>query len=438
MRNVRYIYKLTLAYVHRFRGILIIGIGIGLLLFLALLYILPKLSPETNRIGINGRYYTSDLPPQILSILSEGLTRISEDGVVVPAIAESWETPDKGKTWIFRLQENLYWQDGTAISSESIHYDFSDVQIERPDERTIVFKLDEPFSPFPSIVSDPVFKQGLIGMKEWEVKNISVVGNYIERLELVDKQKNVRLYRFYPTIERTKLALKLGEVDSIENMYEIAPFEHWNTVTIEPHTQENQIVTLFFNTLDPLLSEKTMRQALAYAIDKDIFGKRAISSIPMSSWAHNPQVKPYEYDREHAQDLIDDMPDEAKKDIQIKLYTTPSLVSVADSIAQNWNDIGIPTTVQISTERPQEYQVFLTIYETPKDPDQYSIWHSTQAATNISKYASPRIDKLLEDGRTLIDSEDRRKVYVDFQRFLLEDLPAVFLYHPTYYTISRK
>ena len=34
--------------------------------------------------------------------------------------------------------------------------------------------------------------------------------------------------------------------------------------------------------------------------------------------------------------------------------------------------------------------------------------------------------------------EDRKKTYLDFQRFLLEDSPAAFLYYPTTYTIARK
>ncbi|MCS7092795.1 MAG: peptide-binding protein, partial [Patescibacteria group bacterium] len=77
------------------------------------------------------------------------------------------------------------------------------------------------------------------------------------------------------------------------------------------------------------------------------------------------------------------------------------------------------------------------IYDIPLDPDQYSLWHSMQTESNISKYANPRIDKLLEDGRVTIDIQERKKIYLDFQRFLLEDAPCVFLYHPEYYSIVR-
>ena len=74
--------------------------------------------------------------------------------------------------------------------------------------------------------------------------------------------------------------------------------------------------------------------------------------------------------------------------------------------------------------------------EIPADPDQYTLWHSTQS-TNITGYNSPKIDKLLEDGRKISDKEERKAIYLDFQRFLVEDTPAAFLFHPTVYTIIR-
>jgi len=48
-----------------------------------------------------------------------------------------------------------------------------------------------------------------------------------------------------------------------------------------------------------------------------------------------------------------------------------------------------------------------------------------------------KIDKLLEDGRTTIDQKERRLIYFDFQKSLLEELPAIFLYFPNRYQVSR-
>jgi peptide/nickel transport system substrate-binding protein len=437
--KLRYLVRLTIAYIVRFRGIIIISAVLGVFVFVTILFLTRYLyTPTVERIGMSGRYYSDNLPESVLSLLSDGVTHVDDAGYIEPGLAESWETPDKGKTWIFKLKENIFWQDGTEVTSDSIHYDFTDVTVERPDSLTIVFKLDQPYSPFPSVVSTPVFKKGLLGMGKWKVKNISVVGNYIEELTIEDAQKNVKIYRFYPTVERTKLAFKLGEVDSLIDLSDASSFSNWQTAKITNETKTDEIVTLFFNTQEKGVSEKSLRQALSYAINKDELGERATSSIPQYSWGFNPQVKRYDFDQKRAKELVEDLPNESKENLEIKLLTTPNLVSVADKIASDWKNIGIPTTVQVSTVTPTDYQVFLTVYNVPKDPDQYSIWHSTQTNTNISHYSSPRIDKLLEDGRIIIDTQERRKVYLDFQRFLLEDAPAVFLYYPQRYEVKRK
>ena len=107
-------------------------------------------------------------------------------------------------------------------------------------------------------------------------------------------------------------------------------------------------------------------------------------------------------------------------------------------IAKDWEKVGIKVNLQVISQIPSDYQAFLAIFDIPDDPDQYSMWHSTQTATNITRYQDPRIDKLLEDGRSEINIDARKRIYFDFQRFLVEDSPAVFLYYPTIYTIGRE
>ena len=72
----------------------------------------------------------------------------------------------------------------------------------------------------------------------------------------------------------------------------------------------------------------------------------------------------------------------------------------------------------------------------PNDPDQYALWHEDQA-NSITLLSDKRIDKLLEDGRQTINQDDRKQIYDDFQKYLSDRVPAVFLYFPYEYTISR-
>ena len=409
--------------------------------FFLLKYLLPLFAESQSvRIGMTGRYTLSNLPTSILDMIGDGLTKLDVNGNVEPNLASSWESPDKGKTWVFTLKDGLYWQDGKKVVSSGIAYQFSDVSIERTDAKTITFKLQNPYSAFPSVVSKPTFKSGLLGTGEYRVTNISLNGSVVEQLSMKNKNGGVIVYKFNPTEEKTKLALELGQVDQILDVLDPSPLDSWGKMKITEKSNTGQYVGVFFNTQDKLLAEKNIRQALSYAIDKTALnGKRAIGPISIDSWAYNPQVKPYDFDLVKAKTMIDDYKKSAKlTDVSVNLSTTPILLNTAEAVAKDWEAVGVKVNLQVISQVPSDYQAFLAIFDTPDDPDQYSMWHSTQTATNITHYQNPRIDKLLEDGRSEINIDARKKIYFDFQRFLVEDSPAAFLYYPTTYTISRK
>ena len=440
MKNIRYIFRFLRAFISRFKSLILLGIGAGILLFILLRLLGPTLfTKKTVNIGIVGKYRTDNLPVSILSLIGDGLTKVDETGVVEPNLAVSWETPDSGQTWIFHLKDNISWQDGKKVTANNIVYSFSDAKEETPDAKTIIFKLQSSFAPFPSIVSQPVFRKGLLGTGRWKVTKASLTGNFVQKLIITSSIHEEKVFKFYPTEERAKLAFKLGSVDSIEGVFSKQPFDIWKNTTIRADINKYRYVALFFNNQDSLLGSKEIRQALSYAIDKNkLPGPRAYGPISPDSWAYNPQVKPYNYDETKAKEIVSGLSKEVKSSLNINLATSTVLLPVAEQIARDWEKAGVKTNILVENDIPQDFQAFLAAIDTPKDPDQYSIWHSTQTATNIARYKDPRIDKLLEDGRLEMDTEKRKKIYLDFQRFLVEDAPAIFLYHPITYTISRK
>lgn len=432
MKQIRYIFKLTVAFISRFKGIIFIGVFLGFLFFIFLRFISPLIfSRNVEKIGITGRFLVSNLPQSVVSYIGEGLTKVDSEGNLQPGLAESWENKDDGKTWIFHLASDKLWQDGKKVDATTINYNFEDVTVEKPDAQTLIFKLSSAFSPFPTVVTKPAFKKGLLGTGDWKVTKLSLAGSYVEKLVIQNDDGDRKIFKFYPTEERTKLAFKLGNVDFIWDLIEVAPFDNWTTAQVKEKTNLDRYVAVFFNTQSGAVADKALRQALSYAIDKDTLGSvRALGPINPQSWAYNPQIKPYDYDVARAKDLI-------KNEPEVKLITTPVLLPIAEQIEKYWSAVGVKTTVQVTSSLPEEYDAFLAIYDIPVDPDQYALWHSTQVATNISHYTSPRIDKLLEDGRLEQSREKRREIYLDFQRFLLEDAPAVFLYHPVSYNVTR-
>ncbi len=427
-------------FVSRFKFVIVVGAFVGALFFILLKYISPMLfAGTTEKIGITGRYSATTLPKEVLFFVGNGLTKLDESGIPEPDLALSWETPDNGKTWIFKLDPNRIWHDGKKVMSQDIKYQFTDLSVETPDSETIVFKLQNSYSAFPVIVSKVVFKKGLLGTGEYKVKKVTVSGNIVQNISLDNEKGDIKVYKFYPTEERTKLAYKLGEVTKIENIINASSFSAWRGAKTEGSIQKGEYVAIFFNNSVSPLSEKNLRQALSYAINKDALGTpRAISPISKNSWAYNPQVKPYEYDMPKAKKVISELPKEITENLEITLTTSPVLLPAAEKIVKDWKDAGVNAEVRVQGAIPQDYQALLVIFDIPDDPDQYSLWHSTQMTSNISKYADPRIDKLLEDGRAIVNAEERKKIYLDFQRFLVEDAPAVFLYYPTTYTVERK
>jgi peptide/nickel transport system substrate-binding protein len=103
----------------------------------------------------------------------------------------------------------------------------------------------------------------------------------------------------------------------------------------------------------------------------------------------------------------------------------------------SWKKIGMQVRIEEVDSLPSDFQMYLGDFTLPRDPDQYTVWHSNQV-NNITKFKNLRIDKLLEDGRQTTDFQTRQKIYFDFQKYLLDEQPASFLFFPYVYEITRK
>lgn len=234
------------------------------------------------------------------------------------------------------------------------------------------------------------------------------------------------------------LAYKQGEVDRLEGILAVDPdIMKWKNTVVTDEVNYSRMVSIFFNVKDPLLQEKSVRQALAWAVPDMPDEERAYSPIGKTSWAYTDTVKKYTFDEKQAKKLFD-----ATKlgttSATLTLHTFSPYLSIAQKIAESWTRFGIKTEVKVENIRPESYQVLLTARDIPKDPDQYAFWHSTQTQTNIDNYSNPKIDKLLEDGRVETDPEKRLQLYVDFQKRLVDEAPALFLYYPKTFRIERK
>ncbi len=117
--------------------------------------------------------------PNIFPFTFEGLTFANEfTGKIEPGLAESWESFDNNRRYIFTLREGLKWSDGTPLTADDVVFTYQDIvfnpeiatdqkdvlkigskglfpSIRKLDDRRVEFTLPEPFAPFLRITSGP-------------------------------------------------------------------------------------------------------------------------------------------------------------------------------------------------------------------------------------------------------------------------------------------
>lgn len=440
--RIRFFSRLLKAFLTKYYLPVVLGALLGSTsFFLAprFLPLVPKFQ-DTYVIAQVGRYSLSELPIPVQSKISIGLTTLTPDGMPAAGLAKSWSVDESGKVYTFELNQTIKWQDGTQIKSKDIVYHFKDLEVTYPDSNHLVMKLKEPFSPLPLVLSHPVFKSGLLGAGSYKVNRVKKTGQIIESLVLSPIDKASRLskikYDFYPSEQQARLAFKLGTANAVEDIQELSDLEDWPSTQISSLVQKDRFIGVFFNTQSPDFSGqsgKSLRQTLAYAIDKSHWTNRAVSSISPNSWAYNADVKKYDYDLTRAKQLLEKV---EKVPSKLTISVLPIYLPAAENIKSDWDTLGVPTQIQVVPEIPTDFSILVIAQAIPLDPDQYNLWHSTQS-TNITHFNRPRADKLLEDGRKTIDIDTRKNIYAELQKFITEEVPVIFLYHPTTYTITR-
>ena len=137
--------------------------------------------------------------------------------------------------------------------------------------------------------------------------------------------------------------------------------------------------------------------------------------------------------------------------LTMELTTTDSGANAqaAQEIKSFWEALGVKTSVkteaaaQIESDviRPRNFEALLFSQLVGADPDLYGFWHSSQAGgqgLNIADYKNKDVDALLESARLTTDQDQRLAKYQKFQEILTNDLPAIFLYSPTYLYVQGK
>ena len=403
-------------------------------------------SKNSIRIGLVGTYQEHDLPEEVTKLVSASLVLPDKNNRIKPNLVSGWETNNDATVFKFKLKDNLKWEDGSKIISSDLEFPIPDVDVSYPDDKTIQFKLKDSYSPFPSLLNKPIFKkETLLGIGPYKIDKIEKSRIFITKITLtpIDPKLPVIYVRFYPNEKVAQTGFALGEVEVLLGITNPKALTSNPKVAIKQRVDYTKIVTVLYSMADNLVGGKnrSLRQAFSFIAPQIKEEEVADSPYPPFSWGYDSTAKKYLNNQDEAKAALERAKAQMNSDQlhgEIILTATPNLEDVGKQIILAWKSLGFDAKLRIESGIPQNFQSLLITQSIPTDPDQYFLWHATQTKTNIAKVDVKRIDKDLEDGRKIISEDDRKLKYFDFQKALLEEAPAIFLYFPKYTIVYLK
>src|SRR3989338_6374421 len=439
-KRVRHYYWFFSVFLKKNIKFLITSFVSGFFIILVLINLFPLLNTfflkQKEIVGIAGKYTLLNPPEDVLRLISSPLITVDQNGEIQPVLAHSWETLNSGKTYRFHLKNDLYWSDKKKFTAKEIKYTLKDVDVKVIDDYTIDFNLKQALVIFPIYLTQPVIKYPLEGVGSlYSVQSYRLEKNILKTIYLSPNKPGaaLKVYKFYNTEEDLINAYKKGEITSFNTLNRTLAesFVKWKNTKIDRNVDYSQIITLFINTRSGMLEDRDVRKALAYASPQfNNFGVPAKGPLPPTSWAYTDDVKTYTLNEERAINLLEKPLSSASASAKLKLYTFFDYADIAEQLKRNYENVGLKISLKILSYIPTDFDLLLTSWTQPSDPDQYFFWHSTQQGTNITRLNNVKVDKLLEDGRRIINVKQREKIYKDFQKTIVEEVQAYFLYDP--------
>lgn len=447
IKVARYYYWLINGFMVKNRRLIVASFIASFFLIFALINFFPFINSFFFRkkeiIGIVGKFSLKNIPPEIANQISNPLVAVNERGEIIPVLANYWEVGSGNKTYRFHLKKGLYWDDGKQFKASDVAVTFGQIERQVIDDTTVEFKLDQPLSIFPIYLTKSVLKfplNGIAGL--YQVDNYKIKDNKLISISMKPNKNDIpyKNYFFFDSEEDMVAAYKSGKIHLMRttNTTVVNEFKNWKNTKIEKNVNYNQILTIFFNNQSPFLKTKELRKAFAYATPNfSEYGEPSYSPISPTSWAYSHQIKRYQMDMGKARGLYEKNK-ETTDSATLNISTFYDYINVSEKVKDSYEKLGIKIDLRVLSYIPDDFDILIALWNPPSDPDQYYYWHSTQKDGNITNYKNVKIDKLLEDGRKIMNIEERRKIYHDFQRVIMDDMPAFYLYHPFIYTITRK
>lgn len=402
----------------------------------------------------------------------EGLTRIGRQGEVLPALAESWEISEDGKTYTFKLRTGVKYHDGTDFDANDVKFSLDRARAEEStnaqkalfaaidtvevvDPATVKVMLKNPSGSFlynmgwgdAVIVAEesaatngekPVgtgpFKFGnwAKGSSITIVKNDAYWGDPVA----LDKAE----FRIIPDAAAATAALLAGDVQAFPNFpapEAVAQLQADPRFTVVIGATEGETILATNNKKTPF-DDIRVRQAIAHTIDRQaiIDGAMFGQGTPIGSHfspanaAYEDLTGTYPHDIEKAKELLKEAGHENGFSATLKLPPPTYARRGGEIIASQLREIGIELEII-----PVEWAQWLEQVFKGKDYDLTIVSHTEPNDINIYarkdyyfNYDNPDFDKVMADLDITADAEKRNALYKQAQEIIAKDAVNGFLF----------
>ncbi len=441
---------------------------------------------ESSPTNLDPRVGLDAQSERIDSLIFDDLLTRDDHLNVQPQLAERWEIPNP-LTYVFHLRHDVKFHDGHPLTSRDVKWTFDSLlegrirstksaayrfvdHLETPDDNTVVFHLKEPFSTLLWNLSD-----GAVGIVPYgsgpEISN-HPIGSGPFRFVSAEQDKEVIIERNpdywgdKPKLDRVRLAVIPDTTTRALELRKVSADIEINALTADlvlalEHEPKLEVLRapgtvlsyLAFNLRDPILKDVRVRQAIAYALDRQPFihylmrdfARPAYSLLPPESWAYNGNVPLYPHDLDRSRQLLEQAGYPAVNGVRfhltMKTSTEESTRLLAAVLQQQLNDVGIILDIRtfefatfLSDITHGEYQLHsLRWIGGNEDPEIFDyVFHSnriTPRGANRTYYSNPEVDALIDQGRRELDPKTRAAAYAKLQAILANDLPYIELWY---------
>lgn len=404
----------------------------------------------------------------------------SEEAEIIPGLAESWEFADD-LTLNLKLREGVKFHNGSDFTASDVLYNlkaasessFASWTVEgidvanctATDDYNVVIKLTAPNG---SLLANLCYlyitdEQTVTEMGVEAHANAPVgTGAFIfdqwyrgDRLEFKANKEYWGTVASFETLivrvigETSSRAIEIesGGVDVALGLTstDIENFEgNENVQVLKTQAFGNQYVG--FNCSAEPFNNKTLRQAISYALDRESIVKAVYGSLgsvangPMtpSIWGYNENLKPYEYNVEKAKELMKEAGYENGLSIKLTTSDHQTRADTAEIIQNQLGQIGITVEVEILENATYldrildgSVQMYLLGWNADTGDAAYALdafYGGGPAWANTARYMNEEVNALLDAGKASTDPDVRFKAYEKAQELIVEDAPWVFLY----------